>query len=625
MHKITDAITAITAGVVAVLFVVILACAVIVAALEGLFRRFLFALVLTVILCSGAWGQLISQGNEQQIIYSGYTAVLATNTPASNFAQTTGTNTFILNATPSNAVRVYLTNDTANACNAFQITIATTAEQQLNSFNQNLQAWQIVPAINPVTGTFATNTGALSLPGNSTVVITSAAIAGNKIAVIVNNTSGGCATTSVDVVAVFTPIAITSPLISVGGNGAITPGNIANVQGIASAGSNASAINPVLGGDIGQPVNTGINTAGVDNVSASSIIVPNGTTGTVTTGFAPAPSKAGEVGLAFDAHSSSLAGTNIPAPPWSCIGGACGGGSPQLSLSVLNNITAGQVYQRIYSSSTGGPNNDILIAVDMAASPAGVQPSVRLTALGTITFSLGTTLAGSTTMVAIACQTTLCTTPSVTDTQGLTYAKVASLSIAPAGGSSPNWTGLNLFISTTTTSAANDTITCAVGTGTIGGCLAAEVINISPAGLTFPLVAPSADSIGAQVVRLDAGAPNQFDCNVTISTNTTTQCQAAPTTINGVPVRLYITDEQINTTTAGTATTIQLVDGTGVNCATGVANLSAIAVPNVATGLTSFLGMRTPLIAPQGAAVCVKQAGTTPGTSVVEVHGFLAP
>lgn len=626
MHKITDVVAVITAGAVAALFFVFLVIAVVLGIFEAILKRYWFGLVLAAVLCAPAQAQLVSQGNETVVPYSGFTAIIATNTPAQNFTQTTGTNTFILNATPSNAVRVYLTNDTANACNSFQVTVATTAEQQLNSFNQNLAAWQVVPVINPLSGQFSNSTGVMSLPGNTTAVLTSAAIAGNKIAVIVNNTSGGCASTSVDVVAVFTPIAITSPLISVGGNGSLTNGISANVQGISAAGANATAINPILNGDAGSPVNTGVNTAGVDNVSASSTIVPLGFTGTVTTGFAPAPSKAGEVALAWDAHSANISGSNTPVAPWSCIGGGCGGGNPQLSLSILNNVTSGQAYQRAYNSTTGGPNNDILIAVDMAASAAGIQPSVRQSSLGSITFAFSSnTLSGSTVMVALACQTSLCTNPGVSDTQGLTYTKVTSLSIAAAGGANPNWTGLTLFVSTTTTSAAGDTLTCSVGSGTIGGCLAAELINITPANLTYPLIATSADAVGAQIMRLDAGFPNQFNCNVTLSTNTTTQCQAAPTTINGQAVRLYVTDEQINTTTAGTGTTIQLVDGTGSNCGTGTANLSAIAVPNTTVGLTSFLGMRTALIAPQGAAVCAKQAGTTPGTSIVEIHGYLAP
>jgi hypothetical protein len=156
--------------------------------------------------------------------------------------------------------------------------------------------------------------------------------------------------------------------------------------------------------------------------------------------------------------------------------------------------------------------------------------------------------------------------------------------------------------------------------------MAAELTGTTTAGLTQPAISVQADPTGAQIARQDAQFPNQFVCNVTLSTLTTTQCQAAPTVINNVPVRAYVTDFQINTpASGGTTTTLQLKTGTGSNCGTGTANLSAITYGNNTAGLVTITGLRTPLFAPLQSEVCVTQAGTTANTSTIEIHGFFAP
>ncbi len=94
-------------------------------------------------------------------------------------------------------------------------------------------------------------------------------------------------------------------------------------------------------------------------------------------------------------------------------------------------------------------------------------------------------------------------------------------------------------------------------------------------------------------------------------------CQAAA----GTGLRSVVTDFQINTTTAGTATTIKLVYGTGTNCGTGTTDLST-AYPNTAVGVASYLGWTTGLVPGAATAICAAQAGTTAGTSVVWIAGY---
>ena len=149
----------------------------------------------------------------------------------------------------------------------------------------------------------------------------------------------------------------------------------------------------------------------------------------------------------------------------------------------------------------------------------------------------------------------------------------------------------------------------------------AAAIGTNPAAVTGGNIAtPVSDVTGNHFVRL--GGPNPFNCTVTLSSNTTTQCQAAP----AAGLRAYVSGYVLNTTTGGTTSTVQLVFGTGANCGTGTTNLSAIAWPNTITGIQQANANQTiPLIPSAANAICAKQAGGVAGTTVVEIYGFIAP
>ena len=118
-------------------------------------------------------------------------------------------------------------------------------------------------------------------------------------------------------------------------------------------------------------------------------------------------------------------------------------------------------------------------------------------------------------------------------------------------------------------------------------------------------------------------ATTPFSCTVTLSTNTTTQCQiAAPGKL-----RNYVQGYQIVTTTAGTTTTVGINYGTGTNCGTGTTALSPVypnttITPANSAGTLANLG-GAGLVPPVANAVCAVQAGTTPGTSVVTIWGYI--
>jgi hypothetical protein len=160
-------------------------------------------LLLALLLPSLASAQLVSQGNEQVISYSGATAFILSNTPVNpNLLTNTGLNTFIMNINPpSNALRLFITNDTANACNSgLTVSVASTGNSSLNSFNSTPAAWQSVQV--QIGSSAFGNSQPVVLPANGTVALTTTPIVATKVAVFIVLTSG-CNTTNIDVQAVF--------------------------------------------------------------------------------------------------------------------------------------------------------------------------------------------------------------------------------------------------------------------------------------------------------------------------------------------------------------------------------------------------------------------------------------
>lgn len=396
----------------------------------------------------------------------------------------------------------------------------------------------------------------------------------------------------------------------------------ANVQGVVSQNQSGGQVLPIIDGAVQLATNGQFLTAGIDNFGIGSVSIPGGSSGVFQLGTAPTPTKSGELGIVFDAYPADTTST-LPVAPWTCapsLPGACNLGAPRLSAEFLANIPAGQTYRRSYINSTIDTVG-LAVFVNVQSPTASIrQDNVTGSSPAAMPSN---TLAGSMVLVAVRCATTTpCVPNNPTDSQSLTYAPITNVI---ASGQTPS--ALYVFGSTTLTTAAADSIAVTLASGSLAGIAILEVQGVTTSLINTPAISVQADTTGRQIIAQDAQAPNQFVCSVTISTATTTQCQPAATTINGVPVRAYVTDVQVNTTTTGTASAVQLKTGTGTNCGTSTANLSAITYSTVtaaAPALASFLGMRTPLIAPLQTAVCVTQTGT-PGTATVEVHGFFAP
>jgi len=117
-------------------------------------------------------------------------------------------------------------------------------------------------------------------------------------------------------------------------------------------------------------------------------------------------------------------------------------------------------------------------------------------------------------------------------------------------------------------------------------------------------------------------APIIFRCTVTLSTATTTEMTGCSVANATASKRYYITAIHMATTTAGTGSSIKLVQGTGTNCGTGQSDLT-VTYPNTAVA-TVVVPVTTPIAASTGNAVCATQSATA-GTTNIMITGVLLP
>lgn len=124
-----------------------------------------------------------------------------------------------------------------------------------------------------------------------------------------------------------------------------------------------------------------------------------------------------------------------------------------------------------------------------------------------------------------------------------------------------------------------------------------------------------ASTEGVQYVQI--GNSNVFSCVVAITVTVTTQCQAAP----GAGLRAYVTSVTV-TNAVATAQTIDVVFGTGANCATGTTALTAKWAFGTAIGNANQTFL-TPLVPTAANAICLRPSAATifGGT----ITGFIAP
>lgn len=586
-------------------------------------RKFLLAALLAILAACPTRAQLASVGSEVPITYPGIGkfAVLATNLPATTFNTPGGSNTFNMAIDLNVAARIYITNTTANACvGAFQVQIAATGSPGVTSFNNNTANWQTVPIVSIVTGSYAVNSGVFNIPASGTVSLTSAAISGLYASIQILNTTGGCATTSVTVTVLFTPVSINSPLLNVNGNA--VPGlGTGNVQGISPAGSSANLILPVLESGAGPFVNGGFTTSGLDTTTGLAEVKGfTGTGQTVTTTKSPVPAQGvSEFSLAIYTGLNGSCGSKVFNPAWTLQGAQ--GGPTTLNAATMFPAVGGTLFTYGITTPCTWTNN------------TQIGTTLNFNATGILTFNAGVACcapaisapnnpAGATVVIIVPCPSaTACSVTSISDTLGMNWAQIESFSDTTISGAI---SGIVVWANTSANPGGADTVTVtATGSPTVVGY--ATLSGVTATNLVQPQIPLEVDALGGSVMRMDAAAPNQWLCDVTLTTVATTQCLAAPSTINGIPVRAYVTDIQIYTSVAGTATTVSLRTGTGVNCASSALALTQMQYANTTVGMTTAIGFRTPFVAPLQTAVCAVQTGTTAGTSIVELHGFYAP
>jgi hypothetical protein len=328
VHKIIHTIYAISAGAVVGLAVIVGLVIGLVGSFEWLVKRFGFMILALALLSPLALGQLAQQGQEQVVTYSGATAFVLSNTPVNpNLLTATGTNTFIMNVNPpTNSARIYITNDTANACSNLTISIASTGNSSLNSFNQNLAAWQSV--FLSTLGNAPAASVPITLPASGTLALTSQPIIGSKIAVFVV-LSSACATTSIDLQVVF---------------GTFTPAT-GTVTGINAPGVASTTVPPLLIGGIsssgqaqlyGACAQSGLGCAGSTGFALP--VGANGNSITQTSASVTTMNSRGDPLLTLASVLDATA-TNVSA-------------TPSVGAGVTNNNTTGN-QRGLMVSSTG--------------------------------------------------------------------------------------------------------------------------------------------------------------------------------------------------------------------------------------------------------------------------------
>jgi hypothetical protein len=574
-------------------------------------------LLLFLLLPYPLFAQLTSQGGETTITFTPPVATLAVNKPALQFSSP-GINTFLLTVNPTVAARVYVTNETANAClSTFNVSMAVTASAGVTSFNNTLQSWQSVALVNTA-GQYATVAG-LDIPALGTVSISSTAISGGTLAVQVVNSTGGCATTSIDITVELTAVSVTSPLISTG-IGGIFGGLTAQVQGIIPSGTNGTPVFPVIGGALQPALNANINALGVDNKGLGfGPIQQNGFTGISGITPSPTPSASGEYALAFIFDGGNGISTTLQAP-YTCIeSGACNDGTRPNPASVL------------LSSNSFNPINFSIVNANVGIQPFAYwllfskAPTVRQhnTSNNITSASTGiNTLAGSTLVLSLSCSTFACS-QGPTDTQGLTWRLVGT---AGPGLSGSGTQQANIYVAGPTTAAA-ETVTFNSSAGTMNGSSLLELSNITSSALNQASTPLQVDA--NKVLATGGNLPGVTDpCFTTALKKSVPVNIVTATTTQLIPLvagqAIYVCGASLTIAPSGTSADSATFEyGTGASCGTGTTALTGAFGAGDLTTTTGLLPINLPsegtdLTAPSGNALCLLSAGTT-----VNIQGVL--
>jgi hypothetical protein len=199
---------------------------------------------------------------------------------------------------------------------------------------------------------------------------------------------------------------------------------------------------------------------------------------------------------------------------------------------------------------------------------------------------------------------TVTVAPTVTFTNSSAPGMVALAETLPAG---TNSIGAVTMIAQKASNTATPGSALLMGAGAVD--FGTAVISTAVAGNIQNL---TIDTQGRLFV--DTAHPRFFSCLVSAAT-ATTQCQAAA----AAGASLYITD--VTLSNGGTAQTVQLVQGTGTACATGLANAGPVI--NLAVNAGQDHTFATPIKLTAAAALCCKPGGATAFSCWVS--GYTAP
>lgn len=504
--------------------------------------RLLGSLLLLALSALPALPQAVT-GGETTITYTGANAQLVPPfTAATQFNTPNGLNTFILPVSnPSTSIRVYVTNNTANACaSAFTLQIWAASDSQTSSFNNALTNWQVVP-LQSSSGTLLSQVS-VAIPASTATYVSSAVVSAPRIAIQLVNATGGCATTSLEVTAVLTQVSVTSPLVSVTGNQIGLGGPATNVQGIVPQGAGANSVYPVIAGGLLPGVNNNFLNVGFDNVSSG--VAAIAAAGTYQLAQVPTPKQNGELAIVYASCPPNSGGSLNTLGGWTYanLGITCNvAGSNNGGFASQANTLAGNPFNLQYTNGALFGNGIAIITTFAPGTSVAGNGQVSGTAV----------TSGQGMLFGVTFNSTPCGVTGANGVRGAAYQLIKSVIAQQAPGGSGVSCSFLFATTNAFTSSGTEVVTLTGVSGTpLGGTQETVVISgFSPTTVTQQATSLQTDANGNLAVNFVSPPPTTTNTS-TLDTGTFT------TTFNGTT--------QTNTAGRGAIITIQLgtVSGT---------------------------------------------------------------
>jgi hypothetical protein len=262
--------------------------------------------------------------------------------------------------------------------------------------------------------------------------------------------------------------------------------------------------------------------------------------------------------------------------------------------------------------------NKLLVTPDSVALPANQSVNVNQLAGTATSVNSGVKDAGTLRVVLATDQ------PQLTNKLLVTPDANSAINVAQVGGSSVSTAAAGVQkvgIVGNAGAAVDAANNAAMPANAVAAGLQTATIDTSPTAATAGNIRYQLASTEG-VTYVQEGGPKRFSCVVPSTTTATTQCQAAPAS----GLRAYVTSLTMSNA-AATVQTLDVVFGTGTNCATGTTALThkvQFGTNATTTSPQSYeMPFPTPLVPTAANAICVRPSAATAFGATIT--GYIAP